>query len=297
MQSIIGFRSERAIVTHAADQPAIYLSKQWALRDVPTPAGRPARSDARHLFDLLIGHLGKERKRQNFAGHRFRHRENRRRRIRDRDRRAAGAPEPDSARPSGCPFRCRRARHAIALRRGERHRRDTRGARPARSFGVPTPRSRRAADRTSARTRSPRLGPRLQVLQLHAENGALNAVHPVVEALDRMFVARPLAPAAKQPHGVGVLRVVRHRRAALAIGAQVLPGIEAEAPDVASDPARRPLYSAPCAWHASSMTTRPCRRAISMIGSMSAGWPNRCTGMTAFVRGVIARSSADGSIV
>ena len=36
-------------------------------------------------------------------------------------------------------------------------------------------------------------------------------------------------------------------------------------------PARRPSYSAPWAWAASSITIRPWRRAISMIGSMSAG--------------------------
>ena len=63
------------------------------------------------------------------------------------------------------------------------------------------------------------------------------------------------------------------------------------------EPHRRPLYSAPCACAASSMTTRPCARAISRIGSMSAGWPYRWTGMMALVRGVIAASIWPGSIV
>ena len=36
------------------------------------------------------------------------------------------------------------------------------------------------------------------------------------------------------------------------------------------EPARRPQYSAPCACAASSITVRPCRRAISQIGSISA---------------------------
>ncbi len=36
---------------------------------------------------------------------------------------------------------------------------------------------------------------------------------------------------------------------------------------------------------------------MSRIGSISAGWPYRCTGTIAFVRLVIARSSCAGSIV
>src|ERR1039458_402385 len=55
-------------------------------------------------------------------------------------------------------------------------------------------------------------------------------------------------------------------------------------------PARRPLYSAPWACAASSTTTNPWRRAMSMTGSMSAGCPKRCTGMMALVRGVMAAS-------
>ena len=38
-------------------------------------------------------------------------------------------------------------------------------------------------------------------------------------------------------------------------------------------PTRRPSYSAPCAWQASSMTRRPGVRAIFRIGFISAGWP------------------------
>jgi len=40
-----------------------------------------------------------------------------------------------------------------------------------------------------------------------------------------------------------------------------------------SEPTGRPLYFAPCAWHASSITAMLWRAAISRIGSMSAGWP------------------------
>jgi hypothetical protein len=43
------------------------------------------------------------------------------------------------------------------------------------------------------------------------------------------------------------------------------------------------------------MTNRPCLRAIAMISSILAGRPNRCTGITPLVRGVIAASKAAGS--
>ncbi len=56
-----------------------------------------------------------------------------------------------------------------------------------------------------------------------------------------------------------------------------------------------PFHCAPQAWQASSMTYRLCRRAMSMIPSMSAGHPATCTGMMALVRSVIAASTLAGS--
>ena len=61
-------------------------------------------------------------------------------------------------------------------------------------------------------------------------------------------------------------------------------------------PTFRPLYSAPWAWQASSMTNSLCFLAISRIGSMSAGSPWMCTGIMAFVRSVMAASSFAGSM-
>ncbi len=61
------------------------------------------------------------------------------------------------------------------------------------------------------------------------------------------------------------------------------------------DPARRPLYSEPMACAASSTTIRLCRRATSMIGSISAICPYRCTGMIARVLSVTAASIFDAS--
>jgi len=64
-----------------------------------------------------------------------------------------------------------------------------------------------------------------------------------------------------------------------------------------SAPAMRPLYRAPCAWHASSSTRRPFSFANSTMGSIDAAWPNRWTGMIALVRFVSARGRRAGSML
>ena len=56
---------------------------------------------------------------------------------------------------------------------------------------------------------------------------------------------------------------------------------------VSKEPMRRPLYSVPAAWAASSMTVRPNSLARVKRGSMSHDWPAKWTGMMALVRGVI----------
>ena len=61
-------------------------------------------------------------------------------------------------------------------------------------------------------------------------------------------------------------------------------------------PVRTPPYFAPTAWAASSSTNRPCCLAIIFIGPIFAGLPAKCTGIIAFVRGVIAASMFFGSI-
>ena len=62
-----------------------------------------------------------------------------------------------------------------------------------------------------------------------------------------------------------------------------------------SAPQRTPSSEAPKACAASSSSASPCRLQIAPSGPIAAGWPNRCTGMTARVRGVIAASTAAGS--
>ena len=66
----------------------------------------------------------------------------------------------------------------------------------------------------------------------------------------------------------------------------------AETPNV---PAWRSPMRLPIACAASSITGTPAFAAIWPMASMSAHWPNRCTGMIAFVRGVIADATAAGS--
>src|SRR5512134_674809 len=62
----------------------------------------------------------------------------------------------------------------------------------------------------------------------------------------------------------------------------ILFPLKENAPTSPSEPAGRPLYSVPSASAASSRTGTSWRRQTSRIGSMSAGWPYRWTGMTAF---------------
>ena len=57
------------------------------------------------------------------------------------------------------------------------------------------------------------------------------------------------------------------------------------------------LRRAPIAWQASSITGTPRLAAMASTRSMYAIWPKRCTGMIARVRGVMARSSAAGSML
>src|SRR4051794_24187030 len=49
-------------------------------------------------------------------------------------------------------------------------------------------------------TRTSRFGPRLEVTQLDPQDGSLDAIHPVIETLQRMLVAPLLTPTPQQPH-------------------------------------------------------------------------------------------------
>src|SRR5581483_6190405 len=77
-----------------------------------------------------------------------------------------------------------------------------------------------------------RFSPARQVAQLHAENGALNCVHAVVEPLHNVLIFAGFSPVAEQARLGGVLRVGGHQRSPFAVRTQVFAGIEAEAADI-----------------------------------------------------------------
>ena len=104
------------------------------------------------------------------------------------------------------------------------------------------------------------------------EDGGLQLVEPAVRALassgDRRLVWPPLrsrrirSASAWSPVG---------DRAPSPHGSEVLGRIEAEGGPQAHACPLPPRYPARWAWHASSMTGRPCRAAISRIASRSRG--------------------------
>jgi hypothetical protein len=71
--------------------------------------------------------------------------------------------------------------------------------------------------------------------------------------------------------------------------------IEAKTPRNPNDLTGRPARAAPSAWQASSTIARPCRCANPTKASIGAGWPYRCTGMIATVRGPVTAAIAPGS--
>src|SRR5205814_8964248 len=79
---------------------------------------------------------------------------------------------------------------------------------------------------------TPPLRPLFEVPQLHAEDGALNAVHPVVESLVAVLVALLFPPVAQRAAHRRQIRARRCHRTAFAVGAEILAGIEAEARDL-----------------------------------------------------------------
>ena len=83
-----------------------------------------------------------------------------------------------------------------------------------------------------ARARRASVQPR-QMRELHPQAGRLDRVHPVIETLDLVPVLLALAPVPQPACRLGQLRTVGDDRTALAAGAQVLAGVEAEAAEIA----------------------------------------------------------------
>ena len=77
-----------------------------------------------------------------------------------------------------------------------------------------------------------RFVPLVEMTQLHVEHGGLNGVEPAVPSLDEMLVFLALSEIAQQPQPLCELGVVGDDRAAVAVGTEILAGIETETSDV-----------------------------------------------------------------
>ena len=136
----------------------------------------------------------------------------------------------------------------------------------------------------------------VQRAELDAQQRGLQLVEARVVADLVVVVLDARAIVAQHPQPFGERRVVGGHGAAVAERAEVLARIEAPRHGVDhARPAGGPCSARRGPARASSSTFRPWRRAMSSSGSMSAGWPYRCTGSSARVRDVIAASTRAGS--
>src|SRR5688572_24061347 len=93
----------------------------------------------------------------------------------------------------------------------------------------------------AGRVRAALFRPALEIPQLHPQNRPLDAIHAVVVGLDRMLVAALFPPVPEQPYLPGERRIVGGQGAALAVGAEILAWVEAEAGHLADRTASTPL--------------------------------------------------------
>src|SRR5579871_939788 len=105
------------------------------------------------------------------------------------------------------------------------------------------------------------------------------------------------APVTQQPEHTDVVRIVGDHGAAFAACAQVLPGIETEAGHIAQRTRAAALVLGSVRLGSIFDDGQLPPAAISTIGSMSAGWPYKCTGKMALVRGVSASSTRATSML
>src|SRR5690349_18279637 len=80
---------------------------------------------------------------------------------------------------------------------------------------------------------APRTGPRVEMSELHAQDGALQALHPVIESLDDVVITPLLAPVSQDSERVRVLGAVGRDEPGFAIRSKILARVEAEASEVA----------------------------------------------------------------
>ena len=133
-------------------------------------------------------------------------------------------------------------------------------------------------------------------LQLEVEQSSLQVVETGIEPPGDNFPGRASPVIAHLIDALIDFVVIGHHRPAIAQATEDLCGVEAYRGGNAKRPALRPLNFEPSAWAASSMMRRQCLPAIACSGSMSQVRPFNWVGMMARVRGVIAASTAVGSI-
>ena len=95
----------------------------------------------------------------------------------------------------------------------------------------------------ATRNGPPRARPLVEMLQLDAQDGGLHLVHAVVPAGFRPAARGGRSPTAQAAGGARLLGIVGDDDAALSRGAQVLGGVEAEAPRVADAAGAPPLVA------------------------------------------------------
>ena len=222
--------------------------------------------------------------------------------FRARGRRLAlAAPAASGSEPgSGSASRCPSARSAAcsSSRRGRQHREqvvDVPGvalgrhldAGPVEQLPV-EPRRAPAAPRSSPRSNGRRAD----------EDRRLHLVEAAVHAHLAVMVPIGLAAVADALHLRGQRGVAGRDGAAVAEGAEVLRRVEAVGRRDAERP-DRPAFARRQVRLAAVLDDREAARRprSAMMARMSAGWPYRCTGRIAAVRGVMAASIAAGSMV
>ena len=200
-------------------------------------------------------------------------------RSRGRRRPSAGAPGSGSGARSG-----RRA-PPVALQRVALGVRTTNRCQTWRASAGRRRQRRATAGQQVGRTRGERaagLGPAPPGVELDAEHGALDGVHAVVEARSSWWYAALGASRAASRTVRAHVGVVGDDRAALAVGAEVLAGVEAEAADVPRlptagpgtrrrAPGRRPR-SRGCRGARRSPAAGPCRPAGRTGGPAGSPW-------------------------
>ena len=139
--------------------------------------------------------------------------------------------------------------------------------------------------------RAPQGVPRVQVTKLHPENGGVHRVQPLVPTDGDMLVLLALAEITQDADPVRESGVVRNHRPGVAVGAQVLPGVEAEGGDVAERPTSSPVVRSVIAFPAATTSIWPYSSQSTKTGFAPIRTSGRTVAMNVFT-GAITSSPA-----